>query len=86
MPPTAPQAATTVDTGTDAMVDTASVDNAADAGWTLCRSEDTSTSGDPAASLVATLAGLENDFHRLAREIQQMHEMIAEIRRQHQQQ
>ena len=68
MPPTAPQAATTVD-----------------AGWTLAGS-DTSTSGDPAANLVAVLAGMENDFNRLALQIAEMHGRIAEIRRQHQKQ
>ena len=83
---TAPQATTTVDTGTEAMVDTASVDSVADAGWTICSIESTSTSDDPAASLVAMLAVLENDFHRLARQLAEMHESIAEIRRQHQKQ
>ena len=56
-----------------------------DAGWALVGS-DTSTSGDPVANLVAVLAGMENNFNRLALQIAHTQFRIAEIRRQHQKQ
>ena len=85
---TPPQWTLAGSTGEDTSTsDTAGVD-AADAGWTLAgiTCEDTSTSGDPAANLVAVLAGMENNFNRLALQIAEMQFRIAEIRRQRQKQ